>query len=148
MTTIQRVGIVGAGTMGNGIAQACAASGLDAVMIDVAEAAVMRGLAAISAASTAWSRRKRSSAADKDAALLAHQGFHRLRRSQSCDLVIEAATENLDLKLKIIRQIDGACETVGAGRVEHVVDLDHGARRGHVAARAIPRHPLLQSGAA
>ncbi|HEX6136812.1 MAG TPA: 3-hydroxyacyl-CoA dehydrogenase NAD-binding domain-containing protein, partial [Casimicrobiaceae bacterium] len=44
---IQRVGVIGAGTMGNGIAQACAAAGVDVVMVDVAQAAVDRGLAAI-----------------------------------------------------------------------------------------------------
>ncbi|HKU86092.1 MAG TPA: 3-hydroxyacyl-CoA dehydrogenase NAD-binding domain-containing protein, partial [Casimicrobiaceae bacterium] len=44
---IERVGVIGAGTMGNGIAQACAAAGVDVVMVDVAQAAVDRGLAAI-----------------------------------------------------------------------------------------------------
>jgi 3-hydroxybutyryl-CoA dehydrogenase len=106
MTTIQRVGIVGAGTMGNGIAQACAASGLDAVMIDVAEAAVMRGLATISASLDRLVKKEKMSAADKDAALLRVKGSTVYDDLKSCDLVIEAATENLDLKLKIIRQID------------------------------------------
>jgi len=107
MTTIQRVGVVGAGTMGNGIAQACAASGLDAVMIDVAESAVMRGLATISASLDRLVKKEKLSAADKDATLLRVKGSTVYDDLKSCDLVIEAATENLDLKLKIIRHIDG-----------------------------------------
>ena len=47
MSKIQTVGIIGAGTMGNGIAQACAVSGIRVVMIDVAQAAVDKGLATI-----------------------------------------------------------------------------------------------------
>jgi 3-hydroxybutyryl-CoA dehydrogenase len=107
MTTIQRVGIVGAGTMGNGIAQACAVSGIDAVMIDVAEAAVMRGLATITGSLDRLVKKERISAADKDAALLRIKGSTVYDDLAACDLVIESATENLELKLRIIRQIDG-----------------------------------------
>ena len=107
MTSIQRVGIVGAGTMGNGIAQACAVAGLDAVMIDVAETAVMRGIATISGSLDRLVKKEKISAADKDAALLRVKGSTVYDDLKSCDLVIEAATENLELKLKIIRQIAG-----------------------------------------
>ena len=107
MTTIHRVGIVGAGTMGNGIAQACAVSGIDAVMIDVAEAAVMRGLATITGSLDRLVKKDKISSADKDAALLRIKGSTVYDDLAACDLVIEAATENLELKLRIIRQIDG-----------------------------------------
>ncbi len=107
MSTIQRVGIVGAGTMGNGIAQACAVSGLDAVMIDVAEAAVMRGIATISASLDRLVKKEKISAADKDAALLRIKGSTVYDELKMCDLVIEAATESPELKFRIIRQIDG-----------------------------------------
>jgi 3-hydroxybutyryl-CoA dehydrogenase len=107
MTTIHRVGIVGAGTMGNGIAQACAVSGIDAVMIDVAETAVMRGLATITGSLDRLVKKEKISAADKDAALLRIKGSTVYDDLAACDLVIEAATENLELKLRIIRQIDG-----------------------------------------
>ena len=107
MTTIQRVGIVGAGTMGNGIAQACAVAGIDCVMIDVAETAVMRGLATISGSLDRLVKKEKISAADKDATLLRIKGATVYDDLATCDLVIEAATENLELKLKIIRQIDG-----------------------------------------
>ena len=107
MTTIQRVGIVGAGTMGNGIAQACAVAGIDCVMIDVAETAVMRGLATISGSLDRLVKKEKISAADKDAALLRVKGSTIYDDLRTCDLIIEAATEDLELKLKIIRQIDG-----------------------------------------
>ena len=105
MTTIQRVGIVGAGTMGNGIAQACAVSGIDAVMIDVAETAVMRGLATIAGSLDRMVKKEKIKTADKDAALLRIKGSTVYEDLAACDLVIEAATENLELKLRIIRQI-------------------------------------------
>ena len=50
--SIQTVGIIGAGTMGNGIAQVCAQAGLDVVMVDISEAAVQKGLATIDRKST------------------------------------------------------------------------------------------------
>ena len=105
MTSIDRVGIVGAGTMGNGIAQACAVSGIDAVMIDVAETAVMRGLATITGSLDRLVKKEKIKAADKDAALLRIKGSTVYEDLAACDLVIEAATENLELKLRIIRQI-------------------------------------------
>jgi len=106
MTSIDRVGIVGAGTMGNGIAQACAVSGIDAVMIDVAETAVMRGLATIAGSLDRLVKKEKIKTADKDAALLRIKGSTVYEDLAACDLVIEAATENLELKLRIIRQID------------------------------------------
>jgi len=105
MTSIDRVGIVGAGTMGNGIAQACAVSGIDAVMIDVAETAVMRGLATIAGSLDRMVKKEKIKTADKDAALLRIKGSTVYEDLAACDLVIEAATENLELKLRIIRQI-------------------------------------------
>ena len=116
MSTIQRVGIVGAGTMGNGIAQACAVSGLDAVMIDVAEAAVMRGIAAITASLDRLVKKEKIASSDKDAALLRIKGSTVYDDLKTCDLVIEAATESLELKLKIIRQIDGLAKPSASAR--------------------------------
>jgi len=107
MTTLQRVGIVGAGTMGSGIAQACAVAGIDVVMIDIAETAVMRGLATITGSLDRLIKKDKIRAADKDAALLRIKGSTVYDDLAACDLVVEAATENLELKLRIIRQIDG-----------------------------------------
>jgi 3-hydroxybutyryl-CoA dehydrogenase len=104
MGTIQRVGVIGAGTMGNGIAQACAAVGIDAVMIDVNEAAVARGLATIAGSFDRLIKKEKMTAADKAAALARIKGSTSYDDLKDCDLVIEAATENLELKLKILRQ--------------------------------------------
>ena len=104
--TISTVGIIGAGTMGNGIAQACAVVGIDVVMVDVSDAAVQRGLATVSGSLDRLIKREKISTADKDAALARIQGstsYDDLKRAQ---IVIEAATENYELKLKILKQVD------------------------------------------
>jgi 3-hydroxybutyryl-CoA dehydrogenase len=103
---IQTVGIVGAGTMGHGIAQACATRGIQVVMVDISEAAVQRGLAAISTSLERLIKKDKISAADKDAALARIQGSTRYEDLTGAQLVIEAATEHLELKIKILRQLD------------------------------------------
>lgn len=107
METIQRVGVIGAGTMGNGIAQACATVGLPVVMIDVNDAAVARGMATIGGSIDRLVKKEKMTAADKGAALARIKGSTRYEDLADCDLVVEAATENLELKLKILRQADG-----------------------------------------
>jgi 3-hydroxybutyryl-CoA dehydrogenase len=107
MKTIQRVGVVGAGTMGNGIAQACAVVGLDTVMVDVADAAVARGIKTISGSLERLVKKDKLTTTDRDAALARVNGSTDYDDLKTCDLVIEAATENLELKLRILRQIDG-----------------------------------------
>ncbi|MDD2809939.1 3-hydroxyacyl-CoA dehydrogenase NAD-binding domain-containing protein, partial [Rhodoferax sp.] len=62
---ISTVGIVGAGTMGNGIAQACAVSGLNVVMVDISEAAVNKGIAAVSGSLDRLLKKEKITAADK-----------------------------------------------------------------------------------
>ena len=104
---IQTVGIVGAGTMGNGIAQACAVSGLKVVMVDIAEAAVAKGLSTVAASLDRLVKKEKISEADKAAALGRIQGSTRYEDLQGAQLVIEAATENHALKLKILQQLDG-----------------------------------------
>jgi 3-hydroxybutyryl-CoA dehydrogenase len=105
--SITTVGIVGAGTMGNGIAQACATCGIRVVMVDINEAAVQRGLGTVSASLDRLIKKDKISAADKDAALGRIQGSTNYDDLKSAQLVIEAATENEALKLKILAQLDG-----------------------------------------
>lgn len=105
MATIERVGVIGAGTMGNGIAQACAAAGIDTVMVDVAQAAVDRGLAAVSGSLDRLVKKEKLTAADKDAIVGRIRGTTSYDDLATCDLVIEAATENLELKLRILKQV-------------------------------------------
>ena len=104
--TIQKVGIVGAGTMGNGIAQAFAVSGVDVVMTDIADAAVQRGLATITSSLDRLIKKEKLSTEQKAAALARITTSTDTAAVGDCDLIIEAATENEALKLKIFRQLD------------------------------------------
>ena len=104
---IQKVGIIGAGTMGNGIAQACAVVGIPVVMVDISEAAVAKGIATVSGSLDRLLKKEKITEADKAAALSKIQGSTQYEDLMSADLVIEAATENQDLKIKILKQLDG-----------------------------------------
>ncbi|WP_027478863.1 3-hydroxybutyryl-CoA dehydrogenase [Curvibacter gracilis] len=104
--SIQTVGIIGAGTMGNGIAQACAVSGLQVVMVDISEAAVQKGIATVAGSLDRLIKKEKITAADKDAALARIQGSTSYEDLKKAQIVIEAATENHALKVKILQQID------------------------------------------
>ncbi|QMV72190.1 3-hydroxybutyryl-CoA dehydrogenase [Comamonas piscis] len=104
--TIQTVGVIGAGTMGNGIAQTCAVAGLNVVMVDISEAAVQKGLATVGSSLGRLIKKEKISEGDKAAALGRIQGSTRYEDLQKAQLVIEAATENYELKLKILQQVD------------------------------------------
>ncbi len=104
--SIQTVGIIGAGTMGNGIAQACAVSGINVVMVDVTDEAVARGVATVAGSLDRLIKKDKISAADKAAALARIKVSTRYEDLQAAQLVIEAATENYELKLKILKQAD------------------------------------------
>jgi 3-hydroxybutyryl-CoA dehydrogenase len=103
---IQTIGVIGAGTMGNGIAQACAVSGLSVVMVDIDEAAVQRGLTAVSASLDRLVKKDKLSAEAKAAAMARIQGSTSYDALKPAQLVIEAATENEGLKRKILAQLD------------------------------------------
>ena len=102
---IETGGIIGAGTMGNGIAQICAAAGLQVVMVDISDAAVSRGVATIGGSLDRLVKKEKMTAADRDAVLKRVNGTTDKSRLSSCDLVIEAATENEDLKIKILKDL-------------------------------------------
>lgn len=104
--SIQTVGIVGAGTMGNGIAQACAVAGIPVVMVDISEAAVQKGLTTIAGSLDRLIKKEKITAADKDKALSLIKTSTNYDDLKAAQLVIEAATENYDLKVKILQQLD------------------------------------------
>lgn len=104
--TINTVGIVGAGTMGNGIAQTCAAAGLQVVMVDISDEAVAKGLATIAGSLDRLIKKDKLTAADKGAILARIKGSTQYSDFGSAQLVIEAATENYALKVKIVQQLD------------------------------------------
>jgi len=103
--SIRTVGIVGAGAMGSGIAQACAVSGLDVVMVDVAQPAVERGLATVDKSLERLLAKGKITEGDKAAALARIAGTTRYEDLRRAQLVIEAATENHELKNKILKQL-------------------------------------------
>ena len=107
---IKKIGVVGAGTMGNGIAQVCAAAGLEVVMQDIGDAQVERGLATIAGSLDRLIKKEKISDADKQAALGKISTTTDLSDLADVDVVIEAATENEALKLDIFRQLDEICQ--------------------------------------
>ncbi|UCV09460.1 3-hydroxybutyryl-CoA dehydrogenase [Dechloromonas denitrificans] len=103
---VKTIGIVGAGIMGNGIAQAFAVSGFDVIMADISEGAVQKGLATISGSLDRLIKKEKMSAEQKAAALAKISVTTEVANLKDVDLIIEAATENLELKIKIFKQLD------------------------------------------
>ena len=103
---ISNIGIIGAGTMGSGISQVAALTGYDIVMQDVSDEATSRGLGTIDKSLQRLVDREKITADAKDAAILKIRTTTNLSDLADCDLVIEAATENMDLKLDLFEEID------------------------------------------
>jgi len=104
--SIQTVGIIGAGTMGNGIAQACAVSGIAVLMLDINEAAIERGIKAVSGSLDRLLKKEKITEGAKAAALALIRGTTSMADMKDADFIIEAATENVELKKKILKDID------------------------------------------
>jgi 3-hydroxybutyryl-CoA dehydrogenase len=104
--TIQTVGIIGAGLMGNGIAQACATNGIKVIMLDINDAAIARGLKTVSGSLDRLIKKEKMTEAQKAEALGAIRGTTSMQDLAAADFIIEAATENLDLKRKILKDAD------------------------------------------
>ncbi|MCP3688267.1 MAG: 3-hydroxybutyryl-CoA dehydrogenase [Gammaproteobacteria bacterium] len=107
---IKTVGVVGAGTMGNGIVQVCATAGLTVFMHDIAEDAVQRGLDTISISLDRLIKKEKITSADKAAALSNIKTTTSMEDLSEADIVIEAATEIEALKLQIFEQLDRICK--------------------------------------
>ncbi|MGF6935350.1 3-hydroxybutyryl-CoA dehydrogenase [Paraburkholderia sp. UCT70] len=103
---IETIGVVGAGTMGNGIAQTAAIAGVKVVMVDVTNEALAKGMAALSASMDRLVAKEKLKRPARDAALARIETSTDYQRLAAVDLVIEAATENADLKLRIVKQIE------------------------------------------
>jgi 3-hydroxybutyryl-CoA dehydrogenase len=107
---INSVGVIGAGTMGNGIAQVFAASGLKVILHDIAEAPLQRGLDSIEKSLDRMLKKEKISEADKSATLANIRGVTSLEELADVDLVVEAASENLEIKSKIFQELDRICK--------------------------------------
>lgn len=100
------IGVIGAGTMGNGIAQTAAGNGFDVVMCDIKEEFVERGFAAIGSSLDRFVKKEKITEDDKSAILGRIKTTTSLNDLSECSLVVEAATEMFDVKKQIFEQLD------------------------------------------
>ena len=108
--SVKTFGVIGAGQMGNGIAQVAATSGLDVVMNDIKDEFVERGLATITKILTRSVDKGKMSEDDKNAILGRIKTSVDLKDMAAADYVVEAATENEALKFQIFKDLDEICE--------------------------------------
>jgi 3-hydroxybutyryl-CoA dehydrogenase len=103
---IKRVGVIGAGTMGNGIAHVLARSGYSVVLCDVEQRFLERGLATITKNLEREVAKNKISAEDKASALKKIEAVTDRAKLADCDFVVEAATEKFEIKTEIFRDLD------------------------------------------
>jgi len=107
---MKNVAVIGAGTMGNGIAHTFAQSGFKVQLIDVSEAALKKGINTITKNLDRMVAKEKISEAQKEETLGNITVYTSINEGvEYASLVVEAATENIDLKLKIFKQLDEAC---------------------------------------
>ena len=107
---IKTFGVIGAGQMGNGIAQVAAAGGLKVVMNDIKEEFVQRGIATITKFYDKGIAKGKLTAEQKEATLSNIQPSTDIKDMAQADFVVEAATEREDLKFQIFRNLDEVCK--------------------------------------
>mgnify|MGYP002622355825 CR=1 FL=1 len=106
---IEKIGVIGAGTMGNGIAQCFAAAGFPVVMQDLSDAALDRGRKAVETSLARQVKKGALSEEDASAALSRITVATELSAMADRDLVVEAIVEKLEVKTGVIRQLDAIC---------------------------------------
>jgi len=107
--TIKKVGVIGCGLMGSGIAQVSAQAGYKVTVREVTDEFFQRGLKRITVSLDKFVEKQKMSAEDRDAALKRIKGTTNLQELKDCDLIIEAIIENFDQKTKIYKELDGIC---------------------------------------
>jgi 3-hydroxybutyryl-CoA dehydrogenase len=107
---IRTFGVIGAGQMGNGIAQVAAMSGLDVIMNDIKDEFVQRGLDNITTILSKNEKKGKMTPAEKDAVLGRIRTSTDIKDMADADFVVEAAVEREDLKFKIFRDLDQICK--------------------------------------
>ncbi|MBI4266963.1 MAG: 3-hydroxybutyryl-CoA dehydrogenase [Chloroflexi bacterium] len=123
---VKKVGVVGCGLMGGGIVQVSAQSGYQVVVSEINEALLNKGLAAINAFLGKSVEKGKITQADKDATFSRIKGTINMQDFADCNLVIEAAVENLDVKKKIFAELDKVCpkETILASNTSGLSIID------------------------
>ena len=107
---IKKVGVVGAGTMGNGIAQAFSVAGFPVLMSDISAAAAAKGVATVGGSLDRLIKKEKMTEAEKAEVMARIATTTDVGDFAGCDLVIEAATERLDLKLDLFARLDAAMQ--------------------------------------
>jgi 3-hydroxybutyryl-CoA dehydrogenase len=102
---LQNIGVIGAGTMGNGIAQVCAMAGFNVTLLDISESALQKAVATVGKNLDRQIAKETLTLEQKQATLDKIRTSTDYSSLKSAQLVIEAATENLDLKLRVLQQI-------------------------------------------
>lgn len=105
----EMIGVVGAGTMGNGIAQTAAASGFDVLVCDISEEFVSRGVANVSKSLDRFVKKETITEAQKAEILARIKTTTSLDELSGCTLVVEAASENFEIKKQIFQELDRIC---------------------------------------
>ena len=106
---IKKVGVLGAGAMGNGIAQLAAQIGCDVVMRDIEDAFVERGMKSIDKFLSKSVEKGKIEAKEKDAIMGRIKGTTNMADLKDVDFLVEAVLEDLDLKKKVFKELDGLC---------------------------------------
>ena len=107
---MKNIAVIGSGTMGNGIAHTFAQFGFQVQLIDISEANLVRGIATITKNLDRMVAKEKISEADKNKTLNNITTYTSIKEGvQYASLVLEAATENVDLKLKIFKELDEVC---------------------------------------
>lgn len=122
MTEIRNVGVVGAGTMGHGIAQVAAQAGFDVRLVDVDRGALERGLERVGSGYARLVAKERMSEEEREAALGRLAGSTELDSLADADLVIEAVVERLEVKRQVLADLDRICpaETILASNTSSI----------------------------
>ena len=107
---MNKIGIIGAGTMGNGIAHVSALSGFDTVLMDINDKFLDQGLNTIRNNLKRQVKKEKISQADMDASLEKIEIGTDYAKVSACDFVVEAATENEVIKLNIFKELDHVCQ--------------------------------------
>jgi len=102
----ETIGVIGAGTMGNGIAQTAAGAGFDVVMCDIDQAFLERGVQNISKSLDRFVKKETMTESQKDEVLGRIKTTSALEDLKDCSLIVEAATENFDIKKQIFEKLD------------------------------------------
>ena len=119
---IQKIGVIGAGQMGNGIAQVAAVAGYEVVMIDIKEDYIQKGMETINFSLGKLVMKERMTVTDADSAIGRITTGTDRNLCADCDLVVEAVPEILSLKAEIFSELDGICkpETILASNTSSI----------------------------